>query len=135
MRAAFRVIATAVPGLFLIVGLSGCQFSYPFEISGVVRTPDGTPVSGVTVNFTAEGIRDSSFPLVTGFDGTFKGKVRIADVEFMREELPKWSLELSKEGYQPTTVGIGPKEKPESPGNTTIISTQVTLAHFAHRAP
>jgi len=40
-------------------------------------------------------------------------------VEFMRDELPQWSLTLSKDGYQDETLDISPKQKPESPRRTT----------------
>jgi hypothetical protein len=127
MRSNLRILTTAVFGSLLVAGVSGCQFSYPFEISGVVRATDGTPLAGVNVTLNAGSIRESSFPVDTGPDGTFKATVRIGDIEFMRKELPKWSLELSKEGYETTTVDVSPKQKPESPRKTTFISSKGTL--------
>ncbi len=127
MQAKLRLVATTVFAVFLLVGVSGCQFSYPFEISGVVRAASGSPLPGVRVTLNAGSIRESSFPVVTGPDGTFKANVRIGDIEFMREELPKWSLELSKDGYETATVDLSPKHKPESPRKTTFISAQGRL--------
>jgi len=127
MRPTLRVFGTTLFGLFLVVGVSGCSFSYPFEISGVVRSADGTPLAGVSVTLNAGSIRESSFPVVTGADGKFTGTARIGDIEFMREGLPKWSLELSRDGYETTTVDVSPKQKPESPRETTFVSTSVAL--------
>lgn len=127
MRVKVRLITTSAFALFLVVGVSGCQFSYPFEFSGVVRTADGTPLPGVTVTLSAGGVRESSFPVVSEADGTFRAQVRIGDIEFMREALPRWSLELSKDGYESAVVDVSPKQKPESPRKTTHISTEGTL--------
>jgi hypothetical protein len=126
MPSQLRVIATAAFGSLLILGVSGCQFSYPFEISGVIRRADGDPLPGVSVTLKAQSIRESSFPVVTGTDGTFKARVRIGDIEFMGR-LPKWSLELSKEGYEAGTVDVSPKQRPESPRKTTLINAVGTL--------
>jgi hypothetical protein len=127
MQAKLRLVATTVFAVFLLVGVSGCQFSYPFEISGVARATDGSPLPGVSVTLNAGSVSESSFPVVTEPDGTFKARVRIGDIEFMKEELPKWSLELSKDGYETATVDISPKQKPESPRKTTFISAEGTL--------
>jgi hypothetical protein len=126
MRAALRLIGVAAFALFL-VSVGGCQFSYPFELSGVVRATDGAPLPGVTVTLKAGGISESPFPLVTGDDGTFKGNFRIADREFMRDELPTWSLKLSKDGYESATVDVSPKQEPESPRTKTFITVVWTL--------
>jgi hypothetical protein len=45
----------------------------------------------------------------------------------MREELPKWSLELFKDGYEPATVDVSPNQKPESTRKTTYIFIEGTL--------
>jgi hypothetical protein len=126
MRAQLRALATAVVGLFLVVAVSGCQFAYPFEFSGVVRAADGRPLPGVSVTLNAGNVRESSFPVVTGADGTFEARVRIGDIEFMGK-LPKWSLELTKDGYETATVDVSPGEKPESPRKTTFITAKGTL--------
>jgi hypothetical protein len=97
--------------------------------SPALRNGDGTPVAGVSITLNAGHIRESSFPVVTGPDGTFKATVRIGDIEFMREELPKWSLELSKDGYESATLNVSPKQKPESPSKTT----QITVEGFLKR--
>jgi hypothetical protein len=127
MRAKLRLFTALAFALFLVVGVSGCQFSYPFEFSGVVRTADGAPLPGVTVILNAGSVRESSFPVVSGADGTFKARVLIGDIAFMREALPKWSLELSKVGYESAAVDVSPQQKPESPRKTTFISTEGTL--------
>src|SRR4051794_22497420 len=127
MRAKLRLFATSTFALLLLVGVSGCQWSYPYEFSGVVRAADGTPLPGITVTLSAEGVRESSFPVFTGADGTFNALVRIADIEFMREALPKWSLELSKDGYESATIDVSPKQKPESPRQTTFVTAEGTM--------
>jgi hypothetical protein len=126
MPSQIRITATAAFGSLLILGVSGCQFSYPFEISGVIGGADGDPLPGVSVTLKAGNLRESSFPVVTGPDGTFKARVKIGDVEFMGG-LQKWSLELSKEGYETSTVDVSPKQKPESPRKTTFINAGGTL--------
>lgn len=126
MQAKLRLSAMSLLALLVLVGVSGCQYSFPFEISGVVRAADGGPLAGVRVTLNAGGIVESSFPVVTGPDGTFKARVRIRDIEFMPSELPKWSLELSKDGYEKATVEISPKQ-PESPTKTTFISAKGIL--------
>lgn len=127
MRAKLRIATLAALCMFLVVAASGCQYSYPFEFSGIVRGADGVPLPGVTVTLKANSARDSSFPVVTGADGSFKGRVRIDEMEFERGPLPKWSLELSKDGYESATIDVSPKQKPESPKKTTSISAEVTL--------
>jgi len=126
MRQKLRYCATAVAGLLLIIGVSGCQYNYPFEISGVVRNAaDGAPLAGVSVTIRADGIRgESPFPVITGPDGTFKARFEVGDIEFMRDELPQWSLTLSKDGYQDATLDISPKQEPESPRKTTQLRAQ-----------
>ena len=84
-------------------------------------------MTGVSVTLTAGSIRESSFPVITAADGTFKARVRIGDIEFMQDELPKWSLELAKDGYETAIVDVSPKQQPESPRKTTFISTEGTL--------
>jgi hypothetical protein len=45
----------------------------------------------------------------------------------MGDELPQWSLTLSKNGYQDATLDISPKQKPESPRKTTQLWAEGTL--------
>src|SRR5262249_54910294 len=127
MRCNVHILTVGVFGLLLLVGTSGCSFAYPFEISGLVQSADGTPLPDVAVFFEAEGIWESSFPVVTQPDGTFKARVRINDIEFMHEEMPKWTLQLTKNGFENTTVDVSPKSKPKSPRQTTYIDTKPTM--------
>src|SRR4051794_26553441 len=113
MRVLSRSVVTALGGLVLVLGASGCQYSYPFEISGVVRgAADGAPLTGVTATLQAGGIRESSFPVVTGPDGSVRASFRVADSQFMRGELPKWTLVLTKEGYEDQALDVSPTHTP-----------------------
>ena len=59
--------------------------------------------------------------------GTFKALVYIREIEFSRQELPKWFLQLSLEAYETATVDCSPRRKPESPSKTTFITVESTL--------
>lgn len=111
-----------------LFAVSGCQFSYPFEINGVVQASDGTPLTGVSVKIKPDlGIRESTFPVLTGTDGRFRASIQVADREFRHSPLPKWTLEFTKAGYDPATVTISPSATPASKHTTTVISTSATL--------
>lgn len=123
----FRRLSMTVFASLLVIGVSGCQYSYPFEISGMVRTADGTALAGVHVTLRAQGILESSFPVVTAQDGTFNGHIRVMDSEFGGNRLPTWILELSKEGYESANVDVSPTQQPKSPRKTTVVSADGTM--------
>jgi hypothetical protein len=114
-------------GLAFLSCVSGCQYGYTFEFSGTVRTSNGAPLPGVSITINATDIRDSSFPVVTLGDGTYKATVRIMDIAFMRGKLPTWSLELKKDGYETATVDVSPKQEPKSAGKTTFVTADGIL--------
>src|SRR5436190_18659103 len=122
MRSPIRNLATAAVGFLFVFSLGGCQLSYPFRITGVVRDADGNPLPHVKVTLKAAGIINSSFPAYSGPDGTFKALVYIRDAELGRKELPKWFLQLFLEGYETATVDCSPTQKPKSTNKTTFIS-------------
>lgn len=128
MRTRFYRFAI-VSGLLFLGGVSGCQFSYPFEISGFVQSAaDDTPLPGVTIALKADGLRgESPFPLITGEDGKFRAAFRVGDIAFTHGDLPKWTLVLSKDGYQNQTLEIRFTQKPESTSKTTTIPIEGRL--------
>ena len=73
----------------VLLGIGGCQLAYPFEISGVVRDPEGKPLAGVQVSLICAYTAQSSFPTVTGPNGTFKATIRVYDIEFSSQRLQR----------------------------------------------
>jgi hypothetical protein len=95
--------------------LCGCSYSYHFDISGVVRSADGKPLSDVKI--VLDPIGDGS-GWVTEFksapDGTFSYEMRLAPHEFDDGRSPTCVLWFSKEGYVKEKVDISPMQKPNS---------------------
>jgi hypothetical protein len=128
MRANIRIVTTALVGVLVICGVSGCSIVYPFELRGVIRnSADGTPLAGVTVMLKAPGIIESHFPVVTEADGSFVATFKVFDTQFDHGKLPQWSLDLSKDGYEEETLDVSPKQAPESSKKTTQISVEGSL--------
>ena len=123
-------MAIGLCGLLLLTATSGCQYSYPFEILGIVRNADGEPLAGVRV--TCKGLelgsRQAAFPVISRLDGKFRAKFEVSDTHFVYDRLPDWSLILTKDGYQDAAVDISPKVRPESATTTTTIATEVVLS-------
>jgi hypothetical protein len=129
MRTTSRSAATALGGLLLVYAVSGCSYSYPFEMSGVVKdAASGAPLAGVSVTLEA-GLcsSDNPFPVVTQPDGTFSANFRVYDGDFMGNRLPKWSLTLSREGYADLTIDVSPKQIPESTTKPTPIKVAARM--------
>jgi hypothetical protein len=128
LRTASRMTMATLASLALLCGTNGCHRVYPFELRGGVRSAaDGSPLAEVTVMLRVGGIVGGTpSPVVTGADGTFNVSFRVADIEFMRDKLPRWSLVLSKEGYDNLTIDVSPTQEPKS-SRTTTISVDVKL--------
>ena len=125
MRTRLRLVVTAMGGLLLVCGINGCQINYRYEISGVVRSAaDGALLAGVTVRFPNDWIRESPFPVVTGPDGTFSARFSVSAGQFSGNQSPKWTLYLSKDGYQSDTVEVSP-QSPDSPNRTTFVACPI----------
>jgi hypothetical protein len=109
--------------------LAGVRTPTPSRSAGWFGArPKTPPLAGVSVTLKAKGILNPSpFPVLTGPDGRFVATFRVVDIEFMHEELPKWSLVLSKEGYQEQTLDVSLKQKPESTKKTTAIDAEGSL--------
>lgn len=127
MRNTLRLSATAAFAASLLFGVTGCTYVYKFEMAGVVRAPDGTPLPGVKVVLQGE-LLHSGFPVVTGPDGRFSANFNVSESTFKEHKpLPVWSFTLSKDGYRTAAIDIRLKEKPESAGTTTHISVEWVL--------
>lgn len=128
MRTASYGIAIVFGGLLLIVGMSGCQYAYRFEISGVVNdAANGTSLAGVSVMLKSGGHTVTPFPVITGPDGKYHASFKVRDGDFMRDKLPEWSLVFSKDGYEDETLDVSPKKRPASLSTTTQISVDGQL--------
>jgi hypothetical protein len=113
----------AMAGLLLVVGVSGCQYSYPFELQGVVKNAaDGQPLAGVTIVLkNAREHGDTPFPVTTQADGAFSANFRVAGSQFVAADPPVWSLALSKDGFHDEVIDIRFGNRPESPKVTTFL--------------
>ena len=132
MRRILRLSATAAFALSLLFGVTGCQYSYKFEVGGVDRAADGTPLEGVKVELTGRpsltGPALTTFPTVTGPDGGFLAVFEAKDNDIKyRKPLPTWTFTLTKEGYAKKTFDIRLKEKPASVRTTTHFPVEWTL--------
>lgn len=59
-------------------------------------------------------------------DGKLFHSFRAADIAFMHDGLPEWSLTLSREGYHDEVIDISPRRKPNA-GN---VPTQLAVVAY-----
>ena len=120
-----RVRAVVVGMMMVMLGgavalMPGCSQLFEYDLRVVVRdVADGRPLSGVHVDIQGELVidHDSSpprSPEVTGDDGVFTSRCRAYDTAFRGEELPKWSIVLTKSGYEDEVLDISPSQRPDS---------------------
>jgi hypothetical protein len=115
----FAVLCYSLAISLPLIVLSGCQYSYPVELRGVVyNARDGAPMPGVTVMFSPRGY-PNVFPLSSGNDGSFRASFDMSDIDFDSDK--PWSVLLKKEGYHDATVDLGPFEEPKSSGPIRIV--------------
>lgn len=119
--------STRVLGWTLLVGLlilPGCQFHYEYEVRGTIKDfTGGTPLAGVRISLEGSGLDGVETP-VTGSDGSFLLRFSVGDIEFLPDEMPKWSLSLAKEGYADEVIDISPSKEPESSRIVNVIVLQ-----------
>lgn len=131
MSKTLRVATAAAFALAVLFGLTGCQYSYKFEVGGVVRAADGTPLEGVKVELTGGSFQtgpEMTFPTVTGPEGRFLAvfSARDNDIKYVKP-LPTWTFTLTKEGYAKKTFDIRLQEEPASVRTTTHFPVEWTL--------
>ncbi len=106
MRRCLRLCALAVIGLATCGLLSGCSFSYTFEVSGVIRDAmDGKPVVGARIYSLHDNLQgtpnpDSKPVAVTEGDGSFSFVESISDISFEIDHSAKWVLFISNDGFE-----------------------------------
>jgi hypothetical protein len=127
----YRSASMSIGAMLLTLCVGGCQFSYPFEINGVVtNAANGTPLPGVSVKLEGLGLHleESPFPIVTDADGKFSVKFRADDVAF-QPDLSKWSITLAKEGYKQVVLDVSQTRRPESATSTTriVVASQMLV--------
>jgi hypothetical protein len=137
MRRQARAVAVGVAFVLLgvAVGLMpGCQRSYPYDLRVVVRdAADARPLFGVRVEIQGHLYLDRDpGPPVTVPDGTFAASCSAPDFQFVGDNLPTWSLVLSKDGYHDEIIDISPARRPGSgPAENRI----VVVAYLRPRKP
>jgi hypothetical protein len=122
-RSRLQLTNRAICALLLSCAVGGCQFSYRFEVSGVVRSAaDGLPLGGVIISLKSAGLRDETlFEMVTRPDGTFSANFSVRDSAFHPDEFPKWTLELSREDYRDEKFDLTLRKRPNSPKDAVQI--------------
>ena len=113
---------------FVAVAICGCSYRYHFDISGVVRSADGEPLAGVTIELDPIGDGsgwESEFK--SGADGSFLHEMRIGPYEFDDDRLPIRVLWFSKDGYVKEKIDISPKQKPKTYKEHVPINVEARL--------
>jgi len=102
---------------------SGCQGSYAYHFWGVVKnSTDGNPINEVSVTLDVGAVdKDTPFTVSIGRDGSFGASFRVADGVFIGIDMPKWTLVLSKPGFQDEIIDVSPREQPESKKVTNAV--------------
>jgi hypothetical protein len=115
-------------GALLLISLSGCQRSYSYVLHGVVKiAADGSTLAGVVVTVNADGVsHQTGFPFTTNGDGKFRARFDINEREFSEGKIRKWSLTLSRDGFEDEEVDISPTQEP-SGGNEVQIEVVAYL--------
>jgi hypothetical protein len=121
----------------LCVFLAGCQFSYPFEVTGYVKHAlTGEPLAGVKV-YSTHFNPDNPVPgedqpvTVTGADGSFTFTESVRDIHLSQEGATKWVLLFSKDGFKTERADLRGVRGADSAKTTTY----VFLVIAAHKEP
>jgi hypothetical protein len=129
------VVGLALVMLGVSVGMMpGCSQRYTYDLRVVVRdAADARPLADVEVGIQGELIirRDES-PSITNADGVFTASCYADDYQFFPDQLPTWSLVLSKEGYHDEAIDISPARKPDSGWEERRV---VVVAYMRARKP
>lgn len=112
MRPALRVaLLPPLAVLVVLIGLSGCQYRYPVEVYGEIRSAaDGTALRGVRVELSRASGLVYSEP-----DGSFV--IRFKD-DWRPGEV--WQLSLSRDDFNPESVLMTLRHGPTTSGTTQV---------------
>jgi hypothetical protein len=137
MTVALRALASVLLGVTLCSLVTGCQYAYPFEVSGVVRSAaTGKPLAGVKIFSTHPPLDMEPVLLladktqavaVTGEDGRFTFSENVQDIHFMQEGGTRWVVFLAKEGFDREKVDLRTLRRPDSPKGTFTIFLVVCM--------
>ncbi|WP_339911860.1 hypothetical protein [Symmachiella dynata] len=113
------------------VFLSGCQKTYTYTISGIVKdATDGKPLQDVEVDLNGyhSHMGGVHFPIKTDALGHFQFDWKVSDGEFHGPtDMPKWVLNLKKNGYADESVDISTKREPSQASTPVSIIVVVQL--------
>jgi len=104
-------VGCSAVALFIAAGLPGCQYRYPVEVRGSVRSSaDGSSLRGVLVK-----LWESVEPVYSEADGTFK-------FEFQDDWVAgdAWELSLSRGDFNDELVTMKLSHGPDTKGTTQI---------------
>jgi hypothetical protein len=103
-------------------GLPGCSVVYDVEVRGTVtNAADGKPLAGVLVELEAGGVYESTSPAVTASDGRFSLQFYVSAGQFGVNEMPRWTLKLTRDGLVAEAVDISPTREPKSGKGPVLI--------------
>jgi hypothetical protein len=128
-----RVVAFACLGAALCPLLAGCQFAYPYEVSGVVKdAATGQPLAGVAVyslhiDLDKPTGEDDRTVAVTGQDGTFTFTELVWDVNFRGDGNTRWALLFARDGFRREKVDLRQVRQPASAKTVTPVVADVCL--------
>jgi hypothetical protein len=113
--------------------MAGCQYVYPFEVSGQVRSAaTGSPLGGVKI-YSTHVNPDAPVPgedqpvAVTGEDGSFSFSEHVWDVNFRGDGQTTWVLVFSREGFKKEKVDLRRVHQPHSAKTTSTVVVIVSL--------
>ncbi len=100
--------------------LGGCSMIYSFDLDGVIRSPEGTPLPDVLVVLQGE-FGEPLFSVATDAQGRFAAEFSKSAGRFYGEHTPQWTLQLSKDGFTPASMDIRLRREPVTARNRTAI--------------
>ncbi len=125
---ALSVISLATCGL-----LSGCSYSYTFEVSGVIRDAmDGKAIVGAKIyslhyNLEAPPDQGAKPIAITKDDGSFSFVESISDGSFSFDRSAKWVLFISSEGFDDKRCDLRKVKRTESAKESSPVYLELLM--------
>jgi hypothetical protein len=121
--------SVAVIAATACVLLPGCQYSYRFDVSGVLKDSSGQPVAGVQIFDSFDGQFSGERPLaVSGTDGRFAFVQEIGDYRLMVDGQTDWALIFSKDGLRTEKADLRFVKRPKSTRETAPVYIVVQMS-------
>ncbi len=124
-----RILVVGLLGPALCFFVSGCHYSYEFEIAGVVtNVADGKPLAGVQVFSTFDGtLWHGTTPMaVTDPDGRFVCSTKVREIQFSARKA-EWVLIFIKDGFETGSVDLAFVRQPDSPRKKHHLSVSTSI--------